>query len=56
MIKKYLTRITFDGMVIYAEEVKANSKREAYDKAKTRLAKKLFKCSKLKNYSCEEMD
>lgn len=52
---KYLVRIEFDKAVIYQEDVTANSRKEAYAKAKARLAKKLFKASKLKNYDCKEL-
>lgn len=53
-MKKYMVRIEFDKLLIYQEDVYANTKREAYSKAKKRLAKKLFKMSKLKNYYCVE--
>lgn len=54
-MKSYFVRITFDGSLIYGEDVMANSKSEAYIKAKEKLARKLFKKSKLKNYSCNEL-
>ena len=54
-MNKYLVRITFDHSVIYLEDVTARTKAEAYKKAKARLAKRLFKPSSLKNYSCTEL-
>lgn len=53
-MKSYYVSITFDKSLIYTEEIKANNKKEAYAKAKKRLAKKLFRPSKLTNYSCNE--
>jgi hypothetical protein len=53
-MKKYIVTILFDKSLTYQEDVYANTKREAYSKAKKRLAKKLFKMSKLKNYYCVE--
>ena len=54
-MKSYFVRIYFDGSLIYGVDVKANSKREAYKKAKERLARKLFRKSRLTNYSCNEL-
>lgn len=53
-MKNYIVRIEFDHALIYSEEVKAGNKKEAYAKAKKRLAKKLFRPSKLTNYCCDE--
>ena len=53
-MKLYLVSIEFDNALIYQEDVKANNKREAARKAKQRLAKKLFKESKLKTYDVVE--
>ncbi|MBO4499171.1 MAG: hypothetical protein J5732_02830 [Bacteroidaceae bacterium] len=52
-MKKYLVRLTLAGYE-FDEDVYANNKTEAYEKAKKRLAKKLFKESNLKRYSCDE--
>lgn len=54
-MRPYFVCITFDGSLIYGEDVMANSKREAYTKAKNKLARKLFKMSKLTNYSCNTL-
>ena len=51
---RYLVRIEFDSSVIYEILVTACTKREAYCKAKKRIAKKLFSLKKLKNYDCTE--
>lgn len=48
----YIVHIAFDKQLIYDVDVKAKNKPEAYRKAKQKLARQLFKMSKLKNYSC----
>ena len=53
-MKLYHVNIEFDNALIYQEDIKANNKREAAKKAKQRLAKKLFKESKLKTYDVVE--
>lgn len=49
-LKSFFVNIIFDNHLIYGVDVKAKNKPEAYRKAKTKLAKQLFKESKLKNY------
>lgn len=51
---KYLVRIRFQNL-IYTIDVTAKNKPEAYNKAKEKLAKRLFKMSNLKNYTCDEI-
>lgn len=53
-MKPYSVQISFQKALIFNVDVKANSKKEAYAKAKARLAKKLFKPSNLKQYSITE--
>lgn len=53
-MKPYIVSIEFDGSIIYTEDVKANNRREAARKAKQRLAKRLFKESRLKTYDVQE--
>lgn len=53
-MNRYLVTIGFAKVVLFDEEVMANNKREAYAKAKKRIAKKYFKMSRLKNYNCSE--
>ena len=53
-MKTYSVQISFQNALIFSVDVKANSKKEAYAKARARLAKKLFKPSNLKQYSISE--
>lgn len=53
-MKTYDVQMIFKKTLIFNIDVKANSKREAYAKARTRLARKLFKPSNLKQYSISE--
>ena len=55
IMKNYYVKICFDKNMIYGIDVKAKDKKEAYQKAKYFLAKKLFKNSKLTNYECTEL-
>jgi len=48
----YIVRIAFDKHLIYDVDVKAKNKPEAYRKAKQKLARQIFKMSKLKSYDC----
>lgn len=51
-LNSYIVRIAFDKHLIYNVDVKAKNKPEAYRKAKQKLARQLFKMSKLKSYDC----
>lgn len=53
-MKTYVVNIKF-FQEIFQMDVKAHSKSEAYKKAKERFARRLFKMSNLKNYSCTEL-
>lgn len=53
-MKTYYVQMSFKKTLIFSIDVKANSKKEAYTKARARLAKKLFKPSNLKQYSITE--
>lgn len=54
-MKTYIVSILFDKSTIYQVDVRATSKNDAYQKAKTRLIRKLFNPSKLTRYSCREI-
>lgn len=53
-MKTYDVQMIFKKILIFNIDVKANSKREAYVKARKRLARQLFKPSNLKQYSISE--
>ena len=53
-MKTYYVQMSFKKTLIFSVDVKANSKKEAYTKARTRLARKLFKPSNLKQYDITE--
>ena len=54
-MKTFHVRLSFDGHIIYnMEGIRARNKTEAYRKAKEKLAKQLFKMSKIRNQECLE--
>lgn len=46
-MKPYTIRLAFDKTIIYDVDVKANNLKEAIPKAKEKLAKRLFKPSRI---------
>lgn len=54
-MKTYFVIIEFDKALLYQVEVKARNKIEAYAKAKAKLARQIFKSTKLKQYDINEI-